>query len=71
MAGRMAQLRLLWQNVAKLVGTMGKIAFFPTVCSHFMIFDCNGEIGKEYCSDSKPVSACSLQNSDFGQNRDV
>jgi hypothetical protein len=38
MAGRMAQLRLLWQNVAKLVGTMGKIAFFPTVLRLFYDF---------------------------------
>jgi hypothetical protein len=69
----MAQLRLLWQNVAKLVGTMGKIAFFQLFCGRFMIFDFNGEIGKEYCSDSKPVSTCSLQNSGFvaRQNRDV
>jgi hypothetical protein len=69
----MAQLKLLWQNVAKLVGTMGKIALFQLFCGHFMIFDYNGEIGKEYCSDSKPISACSLEDSDFvaRQNRDM
>jgi hypothetical protein len=38
MAGRMAQLRVLWQNVAKLVGTMGKIAFFATVLGPFYDF---------------------------------